>query len=128
ICADVSDKGVTRKHAEVVAFTREIVEKLQIAGPANIQCKWDGSDVSLIEINPRFSCGIPLTIAAGADFPAWLVQLAAGVKLNTQIGKFEDGLAMISFEENVFATETELKPRRIEKPRTLSKARSTYVN
>ena len=128
IRAGVSDKGVTRKHAEVIAFTREIVEKLQIAGPANIQCKWDGGDVSLIEIIARFSGGIPLTIAAGADFPAWLVQLAAGVKLNAQIGKFQDGLVMMSFEESVFATETELKPTHVEKPRTLSKTRSTYVN
>src|SRR5207249_3863831 len=128
IRAGVSDKGVTRKHAEVIAFTKEIVEKLQITGPANIQCKWDGGDVSLIEINARFSGGIPLTVAAGADFPAWLVQLAAGVRLNPQIGNFRDGLAMMSFKESIFAAEAELKPTRVEKPRTLSKARSTYVN
>jgi len=35
---------------------------------------------------------------------------------------------MMSFEESVFATETELKPTHVEKPRTLSKTRSTYVN
>ena len=128
IRAGVSDKGITRKHAEVIAFAKEIAEKLQIVGPANIQCKWDGTDVSLIEINPRFSGGIPLTIAAGADFPAWLVQLAAGMKLKTQIGNFQDSLAMMSFEESIFATETELKMTNALKPRMLSKTRAAYVN
>ncbi len=32
----------------------------------------------IFEINPRFSGGIPLTIAAGADFPRMLVQAARG--------------------------------------------------
>jgi carbamoyl-phosphate synthase large subunit len=128
IRAGVSDKGITRKHAEVIAFAKEIAEKLQIIGPANIQCKWDGRDVSLIEVNPRFSGGIPLTIASGADFATWLVQLAAGIELKLQIGKFQDALAMMSFEESIFATETELKMTQVEKPRMLSKVRAAYVN
>src|SRR5205807_2740514 len=107
IRAGISDKGITRKHAEVIAFAKEIAEKLQIVGPANIQCKWDGRDVSLIEVNPRFSGGIPLTIASGADFAAWLVQLKAGINIQEQIGKFQDGLAMMSFEESIFASESE---------------------
>ena len=128
IRAGVSDKGITRKNAEVVAFAKEVAEKLQIVGPANIQCKWDGRNVSLIEVNPRFAGGIPLTIASGADFPAWLVQLAAGIGVAPQIGKFQDGLAMMSFEESIFATETELKLTHVEKPRMLSKVRAAYVN
>ena len=128
IRAGVSDKGITRKNAEVVAFAKEVAEKLQIVGPANIQCKWDGRNVSLIEVNPRFAGGIPLTIASGADFPAWLVQLAAGLGVAPQIGKFQDGLAMMSFEESIFATETELKLTQVEKPRMLSKVRAAYVN
>ena len=128
IRAGVSDKGITRKNAGVIAFAKEVAEKLQIAGPANIQCKWDGGDVSLIEVNPRFSGGIPLTIASGADFAAWLVQLKAGMNIAPQIGKFQDGLAMMSFEESIFATEVQLKTRHTEKPRMLAKARPSYVN
>jgi carbamoyl-phosphate synthase large subunit len=128
IRAGVSDKGITRKNAEVIAFAKEVAEKLQIIGPANIQCKWDGRDVSLIEVNPRFSGGIPLTIAAGADFAAWLVQLKSGTEIQPQIGKFQDGLAMMSFEESIFASEAELKMRHTEKPKMLAKARPSYVN
>jgi carbamoyl-phosphate synthase large subunit len=128
IRAGVSDKGVTRNIPEIVAFAREVAEKLQIVGAANIQCKWDGQTVSLIEVNPRFSGGIPLTIAAGADFTSWLVQLAGGNVVKPQIGKFQDGLAMMSFEESIFAAEADLKLTHQEKPRMLSKARAAYVN
>jgi carbamoyl-phosphate synthase large subunit len=128
IRAGVSDKGITRRNAEVIAFAKEVAEKLQIVGPANIQCKWDGTDVSLIEVNPRFSGGIPLTIASGADFASWLVQLKAGIEILPQIGKFQDGLAMMSFEESIFITEAELKMRHTEKPKMLAKSHAAYVN
>jgi carbamoyl-phosphate synthase large subunit len=128
IRAGVSDKGITRKNDEIITFAREVAQKLHIVGPANIQCKWDGTELSLIEVNPRFSGGIPLTIAAGADFTTWLVQLAAGEDVRPQIGKFQDGLAMMSFEESIFATEAELNLTKLEKPKMLSKVRPAYVN
>lgn len=130
IRAGVSDKGVTRKKEELIAFAKDVAERLEIVGPANIQCKQDGDRVSLIEVNPRFSGGIPLTIASGADFAQWLVRLAAGERLRPQIGKFQDGLTMMSFEESIFARESELKVREAEQPRMLSKvsAASSYVN
>jgi carbamoyl-phosphate synthase large subunit len=130
IRAGVSDKGVTRKNQAVMDFAVDIAERLQIVGAANIQCKWDGEQVTLIEVNPRFSGGIPLTMAAGADFASWLVQMAAGVEVRPQLGKFQDGLAMMSFEESIFAKESDLKLRQTDKPRMLSRTRhaSSYVN
>jgi carbamoyl-phosphate synthase large subunit len=128
IRAGVSDKGVTRRNAEIMAFAKEVAERLEIVGPANIQCKWDGQDVSLIEVNPRFSGGIPLTFAAGADFATWLVQLAAGIEVRPQLGKFRDGLTMMSFEESIFVSESDLKVRQTDKPRMLARAKTAYVN
>jgi carbamoyl-phosphate synthase large subunit len=128
IRAGVSDKGVTRRNEEVIAFAKDLAERLRITGPANIQCKWDGRRVSLIEVNPRFSGGIPLTIAAGADFTTWLIQLAAGVDIRPQIGKFQDGLAMMSFEESIFLLESQLQALQPDEPRILAKAKAAYVN
>jgi carbamoyl-phosphate synthase large subunit len=128
IRAGVSDKGVTRKNSEIIAFARQVAERLQIVGPANIQCKLNGQGISLIEVNPRFSGGIPLTIASGADFTSWLVQLRAGVDIEPRIGEFQDGLAMMSFEESIFAAESELKLRQNDKPKMLAKTRAAYVN
>ena len=107
-----------------------LAERLELVGAANLQCKWNGEQVTLIEVNPRFSGGIPLTLAAGADFASWLLQMAAGIEVRPQIGKFQDGLAMMSFEESIFAKESDLKIRQTDRPRMLSRTRhaSSYVN
>jgi carbamoyl-phosphate synthase large subunit len=130
IRAGVSDRGVTRKIPQIMNFAAHVAERLGTVGPANIQCKWDGRTATLIEVNPRFSGGIPLTLAAGADFPAWLLQMCAGIEIRSQLGKFQDGLAMMSFEESIFAREADLKVRQTEKPRMLSRMRyaSSFVN
>ena len=67
----VRDAGADRPGAGVRAGARVP------SAPINIQCRIvDGVPV-VFEINPRFSGGIPLTIAAGADFPRLLVETGA---------------------------------------------------
>jgi carbamoyl-phosphate synthase large subunit len=56
----------------------------------------------VFEINPRFSGGIPLTIAAGADFPSMLVDLAIGRTVPPAIGAFTPDLWMSNYETSVF--------------------------
>jgi len=117
IRAGVSDKGITRHNTEVIEFARHVAEGLNIVGPANIQCKWDGRSASLIEVNPRFSGGIPLTIEAGADFPSWLVQMRGGRNVRPQVGRFQEDLTMMSFEDSVFARSEEVHVDREPAPR-----------
>ena len=60
------------------------------SAPVNIQCRVvDGRPV-VFEINPRFSGGIPLTIAAGADFPRMLVDAGARTSRVAVDGRFQD--------------------------------------
>ena len=75
---------------------------LGICGAVNIQCKLDDDRINIIEINPRFSGGIALTIVAGGDFPAWLIQMVQGIDVQPRIGCFEDGLMLSSYESSVF--------------------------
>ncbi len=130
IRAGVTDKGITRKIPDVMYFAADIAERLQIVGASNIQCKWDGRRATLIEINPRFSGGISLTLASGADFPSWMLQMVAGLNVRSQVGKFQDGLAMMSFEESIFARESDLVLHDSDKSKMLSRMRqaSTFVN
>jgi carbamoyl-phosphate synthase large subunit len=130
IRAGVSDKGITRRNKPVLEFACHVAESLQLVGPANIQCMWDGNKASLIEVNPRFSGGIPLTIESGADFPAWLVQMRAGRRIRPQIGMFQENLTMMSFEDSVFARADELQPGRSRQARRFARKSSTmaYVN
>jgi hypothetical protein len=45
-----------------------------------------------------------------------------------QLGKFQNGLAMMSFEESIFASETELMARHLDGPKILAKTHAAYVN
>ena len=102
IRAGVIDRGRTVNDPLLIRVAEVCAEVLQFAGAVNIQCRLvDGRPV-VFEINPRFSGGIPLTIAAGADFPRMLVDLAAGRRVPTAIGRFRDDLWMASYEASVF--------------------------
>ena len=64
----ISVKGLTFDSEEVTRICAEVVAAVGITGPANIQGMVDRSgSAAIIEMNPRFSGGLPLTLAAGAD-------------------------------------------------------------
>jgi carbamoyl-phosphate synthase large subunit len=102
IRAGVIDRGRTVRSEPLVALAKAACRALAFAGPINIQCRMRGETPVIFEINPRFSGGIPLTIAAGADFPKMLVKLALGAKVEPEIGAFRDDLWMTSYEASVF--------------------------
>lgn len=108
IRAGVIDRGRTWKNPALIDLAVRTAEALEIRGPANIQLKWHEEAATIFEINPRFSGGIPLTIAAGADFPAWLIQQRCGRKIKPCLGKFMDGLFMACYESAVFLQPGEL--------------------
>ncbi len=98
----VTDRGRTWNNPGMIELAIRTAEALEIRGPANIQVKWFEEKPKIFEVNPRFSGGIPLTIAAGADFPLWLIEMRCGHKVNPCIGKFVDGLVMTCFETAIF--------------------------
>jgi len=98
----VSDRGRTFNHSGLIRLAVETAEALELRGAANIQVKLDGGTAVIFEVNPRFSGGIPLTIAAGADFPAWLIEMCVGRAPAPCVGDFTDGLLMACYEEAIF--------------------------
>jgi carbamoylphosphate synthase large subunit len=66
--AGISVKGTTFDSAAVTDVVARALEAVGVTGPANVQgfVAPDG-DATVLEINPRFSGGLPLTLAAGAD-------------------------------------------------------------
>jgi len=100
--AGVVDRARTVRDPQLIELGRACARALSFVGPVNIQCRIvDGRPV-VFEINPRFSGGIPLTIAAGADFPKMLVSLARGRRVAPSVGKFTDNLWMTNYETSVF--------------------------
>lgn len=98
----VMDKGRTVMSEELIELGARVAKKLNIFGPANIQVKYHRDEPYVFEVNPRFSGGIPLTLAAGVDFCELTVRMVLGEKLRPRLGEFEAGLVMMSFEDNIF--------------------------
>jgi carbamoyl-phosphate synthase large subunit len=114
IRAGVSDRGRTVKDSSLMALAEACATALPFAGAVNIQCRVvDGRPV-VFEINPRFSGGIPLTIEAGADFPAMLLRLASGQRVAPAIGRFRDNLWMTSYETSLFLDDAHATLERFE--------------
>jgi carbamoyl-phosphate synthase large subunit len=102
IRSGVMDRGRTSKARPLIDLGLACARVLPFAGPVNLQCRVVGGVPTIFEINPRFSGGIPLTIAAGADFPRMLLELATGRTVAPAIGAFVADLWMTSYESSFF--------------------------
>ena len=100
--AGVVDRARTVRNAELINLAVACARALPFVGAINIQCRMVNGRPIVFEINPRFSGGIPLTIAAGADFPRMIVALARGRRVAPALDKFKDNLWMTNYETSVF--------------------------
>jgi carbamoyl-phosphate synthase large subunit len=101
IRSGVSDRGITVKNLKLIDISIEVASKLRLVGAANLQCKVDGGNITFFEVNPRFSGAIQLTINAGANFPAMLLDMQNG-GMSPRIGNFKENLTMVSYEESLY--------------------------
>lgn len=117
IRAGVIDRGRTVRDQALLDLAQAVARVLRFCGPVNIQCRVVGGRPVVFEINPRFSGGIPLTIAAGADFPAMLLDLARGRRVAPAIGAFRPNLWMSNYEQPLFLeagkTRDDVQPARL---------------
>ena len=101
-------KGVTVFDPRISDACRVIAQELCAIGPITVQCMMKDGVPHYTEINARFGGGVPLTIAAGADFPRWLLADAAGLKVSIPpVGSYTVGMYMTRFDDSHFITETE---------------------
>lgn len=108
-------KGVVVKDLAVMSAGKAVVESLgqSVRGLVTLQCIVTREKrIRFIEINPRFGGGAPLGIAAGADYPGWLLQEMLGQTPQIAFDGFQHGLCMLRYDWSVFlALEDDLKPR-----------------
>jgi carbamoyl-phosphate synthase large subunit len=69
--AGISVKGATFDSPAVTDAVADTLAAVGLTGPANVQGFVDDAGrATVVEVNPRFSGGLPLTLAAGADVVA----------------------------------------------------------
>jgi carbamoyl-phosphate synthase large subunit len=102
IRSGVSDKGRTFKNTELTRLVKEIGKQMKFCGAINIQGKIHKNEITFFEINPRFSGGIQLSVAAGENFAKYIIREMEGESLSPRLGKYRDHLTMTSFEDSLF--------------------------
>ena len=103
----MSMAAVTRKIPEIQELCRDVQEKLLANGPFNLQLflTSDGKP-QILEINPRFSGSIPLTIAAGVHEVDLIIQYAEE-KRPVPTVDFVPDLLMVRYHTQVFLPESQ---------------------
>jgi carbamoyl-phosphate synthase large subunit len=97
-------KGATMRHEGVMSTAALVAEALPGGfGALNIQMFYDPETDSVIvsEINARFGGGVPLSLAAGAQCPNWLIDLAL-LRKPTIANEWSDNLVMLRYDDAVF--------------------------
>jgi len=97
-------KARTVKDPKIMEAALKVVEALK-AGPGVITIQLirsTGGKIYIIEINPRFGGGVPLSIKAGANFPKWILQQLAGINPRIKMDGFRDDLTMLRYDSEVW--------------------------
>ena len=101
-----SIQGVTLDHdvgfEEWIENVLAVCSTLGAVGPLTLQAFLTPDGPVLSEINPRFGGGFPLAHAAGADYPAWLMDLARGGTVPPRLRQYESGLYMTRYNLELF--------------------------
>lgn len=102
-------RGVTVFDAEIAEYCRQIAEALPAIGPITTQCIMKDGKPYFTEINARLGGGAPLAVAAGANFPAWLLARAAGMPYEIPApGSYTIPLYLTRFDNSYFLTPEDL--------------------
>ncbi len=98
-------KGMTVRAPEIQTLAKRISESLPGAfGVVTIQIFWDekSGELNVIEINPRFGGGYPLSFEAGANFPKCIIEESLGLPQSSEWDQWKDKLVMLRFDDAIF--------------------------
>ena len=71
-------------------------------GPITLQAFLTEPTPTFSEINPRVGGGFPLTLAAGGNYPEWVLDLAEGKSVPPRLGEYQTGLYMTRHYVEIF--------------------------
>ena len=101
--AGISTAGRTFRHSALVDAVERLLAALGLTGPANVQGFVGHRGVfTFTEVNPRFSGGLPLSLAAGADLVGEYLRGLEGLPLRPERLRARPGLTMLRHFTEVY--------------------------
>jgi len=102
--AGISTKGRTFCDERLTEIAERVVATYSLTGAANLQgFVTDDDQIVLISVNPRFSGGLSLSLAAGADLVGEFVRGTLGMSLRPEFLEFRPGVTMVRHYTELFA-------------------------
>ena len=86
---------ITCKDSTLLELGVRLGECLKHIGPMDVDLFVNDRGVFVLEMNPRFGGGYPVSQLAGADFPGLILKMLNGESLTSQIGNYQDDVVMI---------------------------------
>jgi len=101
--AGISTKGRTFVDDRLVEEVARVSKVLGLEGPFNIQGFLDRDGrLGFTDLNPRFSGGLALSMAAGADLVGQYLRGIRGLPVQTERLRYREGVQMTRFFREVF--------------------------
>ena len=100
----ISVKGLTKYEDDLIDYSKKIVKKLKLIGPACIQAIKNDDGVKFTEINPRFGGGSILSIKADPSIMNNLIKMIKGEKPSPS-KSFKEDLLMLRYYSELFLEE-----------------------
>jgi carbamoyl-phosphate synthase large subunit len=102
--AGISTRGETFSDPLVAGLVHATVDAIGLQAACNIQGFVDHAtgSIELVEVNPRFSGGLPLAQAAGADLVGEMLRGTLGLPIRPERLVARDGVVMTRYFDEVF--------------------------
>jgi FMN phosphatase YigB (HAD superfamily) len=95
-------QGIIERNESLEKLAMRLAEGFRATGAVTVQFRRaDPERFLAIELNARMAGGLPLTIAAGADWPGWILDLCLERPVNTRVS-IEDGMIMTRCDRSFF--------------------------
>jgi carbamoyl-phosphate synthase large subunit len=103
-------KGRTVSRPQLLELSVHVAEAFPLTPRGNLQFKQSRRDGEyyLIEVNPKFGAGLPITIAAGVNMPLLLLKILQGERVAPMVGQFRSDLVMLRHWAEIFVAAEEL--------------------
>jgi carbamoyl-phosphate synthase large subunit len=94
--------GRVERNPELESICMSVAKLLATIGPVNIQAIQTREAIYITEINPRFGGGCMLSVAAGAPFAEWTIQMALRHALGGNPPEVRDGITLMRFDDSFY--------------------------